>query len=473
MTDTVTYLLPVETTARELDYKLLIAARLRAPHRRFILCRDDLAPELLGLVHRGIYIGQNIRSRAGLAATNERYANLRAAGFRLMHLDEEGAIYAGDETEWAHWVRQRLGAISVRSPDMMMTWGAFQARVLHETPGVDPATVVTSGHPRFDLCQAYLRVYDEEAAALRRQYGDFVLCNTNFGTGNSVLGSKTFFSTVEGYQTANRAQRLAFVRDWRASACGAPAFVALIHEICDEFPQVHFVIRPHPVEDHELYRVTTRGLKNVSVDARGSVIPYLAACRAMIHNGCTTALEGSLAGARVLTYSPPEFERGSTWITNIFGQQCHSAREVCEKLQQSGTAQSDAFTAIPAADRARVGTLIRQLEEGYTPGTALEHVVRCAAEMELGLDKHASRLPLRRLRAAGIEHAARSKVFRHIERFARIVRRGGRAGIARRNAQKFTGFSQDALHRRADAFGRLFGQSLRVHVLSTTMAILE
>lgn len=473
MTGKVTYLLPVETSARELDYKLLLAARLHAPHRRFIVCRDDLAPDLLGIVRNGIYIGQNIRSRAGAGKTNERYRRLRAAGFRLIHLDEEGAIYPGAEDEWEFWIRQRLGALGIEAPDAICAWGRFQSEVLARTPGVQPETVVTTGHPRLDLCNAFLGAYGEEVAALRREYGDFVLLNTNFGSGNSVLGTKTYFSAVEGYRPADTAQRLAYVRDWKLSACGAPAFVGLIHEICEEFPRHHFVLRPHPAEDHDLYRATTRGLKNVTVDARGNVIAYIAACRVMIHNGCTTAIEGHLAGTRVLSYCPPEIGRGSTWITSVFGLECTTPRAICEALAATVDSEVARPSEATARDRSRAATLLRQLEAGYVPGDALERVVGLAERMERGLGSGMASMPRLIVRGAALRHATRAEVFRRLERVARAVRPKGRLGIAQRNAQKFTGLSQEPFEVRANTFGALLGRNLAVQVLSPTLAIIE
>lgn len=473
MTDVVTYLMPIETTVRELDYKLLIAARLKAPHRRFVFCRDDLAPELLGTVRNGIYIGQNIRSRAGAAKTNERYNRLRAAGFRLIHLDEEGGIYPGEEAEWEYWLKQRLGTLGLSAPDVICAWGTFQSQVLARAPGVELETIATTGHPRFDLCQAFLGAYRDEAATIQREYGDFVLINSNFAAGNSVLGTKTFFSAVEGYRPADRAQRLSYVRDWKLSACGAPTFIGLLHEICDDLPQLHFVIRPHPVEDFDFYRATTRGLKNVSVDARGNVIAYLAACRAMIHNGCTTAIEGHLAGARVLSYCPPEIGRGSTWITSVFGQECATPAEIGEALAGAGKPDRPDRQAAVDGDRSRAAKLIRQLEPNYQPGDSLEQVARRAEELERGIG--GGSLPFSRLtiRAAGIRHAASTAAFRRLEGVVRAVKSGGRSGIAQRNAQKFTGFVQSALEGRATAFGRCFGRNMGVKVLSPTLAIIE
>lgn len=473
MTDVVTYLMPIETTARELDYKLLIAARLKASHRRFIFCRDDLAPDLLGTVRNGIYIGQNIRSRAGATTTSDRYRRLHAAGFRLIHLDEEGAIYPGEEEEWAHWVKQRLGSLGLAPPDIICAWGEFQSQVLSDTPGIEKGVVATTGHPRFDLCQAFLGAYADEAAAIRREYGDFVLVNTNFGIGNSVLGTKTYFSAVEGYQPDDRAGRLSYIRDWKLSAFGAPAFVEMLHKICDEFPRLHFLVRPHPSEDFGLYRATTRGLKNVSVEARGNVIAYLASCRAMIHNGCTTAIEGHLAGTRVLSYCPPEIGRGSTWLASVFGDECATPEEIGEALAATRKPDGPERQAAVSKDRLRAAKLIRQLDANYRPGDSLEQVAKRAEQLERGIGGGASPFSRLTMRAAGIGHAARTTAFRRLERVVRAVKSGGRSGIAQRNAQKFTGFAQGALEGRASSFGGCFGRNMVVKVLSPTLAIVE
>lgn len=468
----VTYLMPIETTVRELDYKLLLAARLKAPNRRFIFCRDDLAPQLLGVVSRGIYIGQNIRSRAGAATTAERYRRLRSAGFRLIHLDEEGAVYPGQEPEWAYWVRQRMGDLPYARPDTICTWGRFQAAILNAQPSTESVRIAQTGHPRFDLCGAFLGAYRDEIAAIRRKYGEYCLINTNFGAGNSVLGTKEFFSNVEGYQPHDSGRRLAWVREWRTSACGPPLFIGLIHEICGEFSEMQFVVRPHPSEDHDLYRAATRGLRNVTVDATGSVIAMAAASRAMIHNGCTTAIEGHLAGARVLCYCPPEIGRGSTWIASIFGSECTSAEEIRDALRSQTVREAKAPDS-HAADSLRAAGLIEQLRPDYPPGESLERFCALAVELEGSLDSTSPQFSRQVVRALALKHAIRARIAGHVEGVKRIIRNPGRIGIARRNAQKFFGFTRPELEGRAAALGRVFGREMSVEVLSPTLAIIE
>jgi hypothetical protein len=82
------------------------------------------------------------------------------------------------------------------------------------------------------------------------------------------------------------------------------AFKSMIPAMARALPQLRFVVRPHPSERHATWVEQTAGLDNVHVSAQGNVIPWLRASRGLIHNGCTTALEGFVMGRPALAYMP-------------------------------------------------------------------------------------------------------------------------------------------------------------------------
>ena len=179
MTDVITYLMPIETTARELDYKLVLAALLKAPHRQFLFFRPDLGPAMVRLTRAGVWVGQNIRTRTSSGDDYARYRQMKAAGFAVVYIDEEGAIYPGDEDTWARFLRQRLDPTMLADDDILLAWGTFQSDLWRAEAGPLRARIVDSGHPRFDLCRPpYARLYDDESARLRREHVRFVLASS-------------------------------------------------------------------------------------------------------------------------------------------------------------------------------------------------------------------------------------------------------------------------------------------------------
>ncbi|MFL5236011.1 MAG: surface carbohydrate biosynthesis protein [Rhizomicrobium sp.] len=56
------------------------------------------------------------------------------------------------------------------------------------------------------------------------------------------------------------------------------------------------VVRPHPFESEEVYRVALVGHRNVIVDGAGSVLDRIQNAAAVIHLNCGTAIEAALLG---------------------------------------------------------------------------------------------------------------------------------------------------------------------------------
>jgi hypothetical protein len=67
-------------------------------------------------------------------------------------------------------------------------------------------------------------------------------------------------------------------------------------------PNHTILIRPHPTEDHEVWREIAKDLPNARVDNDGNVVPWLMACETLIHVGCTTAVEAAVIGRPAINY---------------------------------------------------------------------------------------------------------------------------------------------------------------------------
>jgi hypothetical protein len=63
---------------------------------------------------------------------------------------------------------------------------------------------------------------------------------------------------------------------------------------------VNLVVRPHPSEDPAMWTPFAQDHENVFVDNAHTVVPWLQACTALIHNGCTTGIEAFQVGTPAL-----------------------------------------------------------------------------------------------------------------------------------------------------------------------------
>ena len=76
----------------------------------------------------------------------------------------------------------------------------------------------------------------------------------------------------------------------------------MVPELRQAFPDQTIVIRPHPSEKFDIYNELAARFNKVNVDNSGNIIPWLLACKAMLHNGCTTGIEAYLLGVPAISY---------------------------------------------------------------------------------------------------------------------------------------------------------------------------
>jgi len=362
--------LPIEVGVRELDSRLLLACGLAEMGVTTVMGQHDALFKAAEGWREGVYVGKNMFLTIFPNAHTGRYTTLKGKGFRFAHLDEEGAVFGGDEDQWRWMLDGRLDPSVLSDDDQVCTWGDFQADHYSERCPSLADRVHVTGHPRFDVYRTpYRTLYESAAVDLRNRYGQFVLANTSFGFANSKYSIARLWRLYPGDSSArlsawwsDETQRLAHMTD-------ALALLAA------ERPHTTIVLRPHPAEDRELYRVLFRGYKNVIVEeSSGPVAPWLLAASALVHDGCTTAIEAALAGTPIVTFDPMSAKTGVVQTPNDFGDRCTTAGQVIEGIDRALAGRG--VCGPPASTRMR--TLLHNLHESATP-LVVDVVSRMAA----------------------------------------------------------------------------------------------
>jgi hypothetical protein len=113
-------------------------------------------------------------------------------------------------------------------------------------------------------------------------------------------------------------------------------FLAMIPALEQALPGVALVLRPHPSEHHGIYHELASRCSRVHVAHKGNVLPWLLACRALVHNGCTTAVEGYALGVPSITYLKTfntAYDMDFQGLPNRLSQQCFSFQELVAALR--------------------------------------------------------------------------------------------------------------------------------------------
>ncbi|MDR4305205.1 hypothetical protein IHQ68_01005 [Chelatococcus sambhunathii] len=288
-------ILPIETAARELDAKLLLA--VHAAQRGFSATVGVKAHMNVALarLERGIFLSPNFHRSSDRTITAAR--NL---GHRVAAWDEEGLVWLTPES---YRVR-RASAQALAGVETLFAWGQQQAEALAPALGAAGATVVLAGNPRADLLRPEFRSrYLARAADLRAEFGDFVLVNSNFGTLNDLLGRGATEGGGRDLSVVDARTRLG-VPYLEHRLALFEAIVAALPRIARAFPGRRIVIRPHPDERPQAWAQATAGVPGAVVRFDSELIPWLLAAGHIVHNGCTTAIEAALLGRAAISYRP-------------------------------------------------------------------------------------------------------------------------------------------------------------------------
>ncbi len=285
--------LPVETAARELDAKLLLALFALRQGFEVTICSSMEVRSQLHRLPTGIFLLSSFQRRSHAFARR-----LRRYGHKLIAWDEEGLVWLSPE----YYAKRRVGLQTLQHVDMLFAWGKEHEAILRQAGVTTP--ILVTGNPRADLLRkTFLALHEKQAHAIREEHGDFILINSNFGWINLIGRERCQKSAEEIARQSGHP--VAYIRHRQKIFV---EMMRLTRELAQRLPERRIVVRPHPSEDPLVWRREVSGLENVVVQYDSRLVPWLLASRSMIHNGCTTAVEYALLGKVPISFDPVEDE---------------------------------------------------------------------------------------------------------------------------------------------------------------------
>ena len=288
-----TLLLPVETTNREFDGKLLLALKALEQGYEPIIGSRTAMHAILPALPQSIYLAKGARSGSARI-----FALLEALGHIIVALDEEALVRFSDEA-----FHMKLDPDTFNRPRLLYAWGKSNANVWRSFIDYRGAPAIETGNPRTDMLRPEFReFYRDECTALQQRFGPFVLLSSNFSFVNHFIPNHVRYKVAK---SADKAKS-------DAAKSGAVAhkqalfdrFRSLVPDLAKAIAPNVLVIRPHPSERAATWLEAAKGLANVHVLHEGPMAPWLMAARILIQNGCTSALEASILGTPAIAYRP-------------------------------------------------------------------------------------------------------------------------------------------------------------------------
>ena len=412
--------LPIETQARELWGKGFLAAR--AVERGWIVVMGDKGATR-GFMREhppGIYVEISIPDKK-----SARLEEIHRAGNRIVNLCEEGILYA----DGRDYCTRKMGSEAFRWTDRLLLPGERNASdIRHHLPECEAKTAIT-GNPRFDVLTPGLRcVYEAKAAAIRRRFGPFLLVNTAFGRANPHRLGDDAAANMIARGALREGSGADFIRrQMQFKRRQMRGLQDLLRELSETAAVNKIVLRPHPVENHDVWRRWAKGT-NIEVCYEGSAIEWILASEAVLHPGCTTGVEGLLLDRPVFSYVPePESEfinqpdRVSQWVSN--------ADELIAALERVGGLGPDDLHEAFAAQRATLRFYLANVDPPLAADRILDELDR--------LDAPAVQLHEITSRQRGSR--------RWLSPLRELLRGAPRSAGTRRRRQKFPGVGEDEI----------------------------
>jgi surface carbohydrate biosynthesis protein len=330
-----TLIIPVESQVREFDAKLLLACLAAERGFPVILGSRAYTHYIIGQVPRGVYLAKSMR-----VLSETMFRLLRMVGHEIVAWEEEALVHPPAET----YFTLRLSPNTINKVSHVFAWGQENADLLKQYPHLPPNLPIhVTGNPRGDMLRPELRSYfDEPVEQLRAQYGRFVLINTNYSDVNPFIPSVGLFYTDEDGTERRGQAGIGLPHDFATGLRAHKhmlfhAFQAFIPQLAHHFQDVNIVVRPHPSENFDSYRALAESHPRVHVDASGNIIPWLLACEAMIHNGCTTGVEAYALGRPAIAYLPnlnEYYDFDFQGLPNRLTHQCLTVEQVFDTLRR-------------------------------------------------------------------------------------------------------------------------------------------
>ena len=319
-------LLPIETINREIDFKLVLASYLSGKGHQIYIGQHDFLMSLVPKmkVEGGLYIGKNIFNLDASIEKGEKYYFLKKNNFNIIYLNEEGAIFLKGEQEMTKRFKKLYNMDFFDENDDVCVWGSIQKKI--EDKRASNVCVHATGHPRFDLCKKeWHSLYQSKVKTLFDTYNDFILINGNYVGANHGLGNEHLFLNKEHIDVE---KRLKFINSYNYTSKQLSSMIHLTHHLAVLFPKLNFIYRPHPSEDHNYYELAFAAVENIYVKHDGPVMPWILASKLLLHDGCTTAIEASLAEKPVINYKPILDNYHDIWLPNQMGTRMTTIDEV-------------------------------------------------------------------------------------------------------------------------------------------------
>ncbi len=320
--------LHLEIAARELDSKLLLAILAAEKGHNVIISnmREIMNGLRNGVFPPGIF---HTKSLTPSKSKINRHQEIVDKKFIITSIDEESGI---DQYSYDQFARDRYSERTIEQASAVFCWGLTDSETLKKKYTENSSKIFKTGSPRVDLWKHFFRDYWIAPKKIPKK--PFLLVSSNMNCTNML----NFHENIKFHKEAGYFERdpnlfknffNMIAEDYKKLY----SFIDAIKFIAKNNQRFDIVVRPHPTENIKAWEVFLDGLPNVHIIREDSISTWVKHSFAVMHNGCTTAIEASISGKPVITFKPFEMEYAHE-LSNSLGHVITSNEDLKIKVNE-------------------------------------------------------------------------------------------------------------------------------------------
>lgn len=320
-------LIPAEIKSRDLYGRLYLAQKAAQRGYRVFIGHSKELHKKLPQFPRGLILEDDVTFQC-----RHFIKNATKAGYGIVSIDEESIAVTSDQ----RYVMQRIHYPNLEKVLLHFTRGeGDKEAILNKAPAnKNICPLIPAGNTRIDLLREKNIDFHIADAPHKWDPNDVIVVMSRFSRSNP-------YSVTREEMRSKLQAKFDFTDEQFADFCKYldhtdalfDAFVPMAEKIPALFPDKKVVFRPHPSENFRLWEDIAARHDNAYCIHKGTAVQWAINSAAMVHTGCTTAIESALLGANVLAYCPIKSDDYDVKMANLVSKIFEDPEELYKSLR--------------------------------------------------------------------------------------------------------------------------------------------
>lgn len=321
--------LHVEISSREFHSKLLLATL--AAERGHDVIVSDLEFILKGLLRDWLPSGIFYTKSLTPSKTKiDRHEKLIKKGTKITSIDEEANLNVDHYEDFS---KERYSEKTIKQSSAVFGWGDQDYKTLKKIYHKQKSKLYKTGSPRVDLWRSSFSKYWGKPKMMPKKPYLLISSNTNVCDYKSFSERINLQREIGYFKRSPKLFKQAFM--WKSNDfLKAFIFIEAIQDLMTNNNKFDVVFRPHPTENIDCWKILLEGIPNVHVIREGPIDPWVHNAFAVMHHGCTTAIETTISQKPLVTYAPPELKDHvlNNYLPNKLGHIARTKKNLIKKI---------------------------------------------------------------------------------------------------------------------------------------------